>query len=50
MDTNELWQRFYTSGRVDHYLEYAMSTTQKAGYNDGTDKNKRADTEGSEPQ
>lgn len=43
MNSYELWSEFYKSGRVDKYLVYAESKTDKAVKSHGTNENKRFD-------
>ncbi len=43
MNSDELWSEFYKSGRVDKYLMYAESKTDKAVKKHGADENKRFD-------
>lgn len=45
VDANQLWLKFYNSGKVGDYLEYV----QKAGFDNGADKNQRIDTESTQP-
>ena len=44
MEVNQLWQKFFSTGKVVDYLEYV----QKAGNGNGADKNQRIDTEGTQ--
>ncbi len=44
MENNQLWQKFYHSGKVEHYLEYV----KKAGRDNGADKDQGTDIEGTQ--
>ena len=46
MDKNQLWMKFYNSGKIGDYLEYVM----KAGLDNGADKNQGTDTESTQSE
>lgn len=49
MSEQQLWDVFTKSGKIEHYLQYVSCKNKQFGGSDGTDKNKRADTQSNQP-
>lgn len=50
MRKQQLWDKFFATGKIEYYLEYTGVQAQNIGGFDGTDKDKGVDTQSIEPQ